>query len=191
MKYSIIYTDPCWAHDNKNTGGSMTSGAVNKYPVMSVQDIANLNVQAISEPNSVLFMWWLASMSDEAKFVANSWGFKIKTMTGFSWIKKTVTGKDHFGMGFWTRQQQEHCLIAVRGKIRSINHSVRQNIYAPVGEHSEKPAETRDRIVKLMGDLPRVELFARQKIEGWDAIGNAIDGRDIREVLSNQLILQL
>jgi N6-adenosine-specific RNA methylase IME4 len=44
-----------------------------------------------------------------------------------------------------------------------------------VERHSKKPNEARDRIVQLMGDLPRIELFARQKTDGWDVWGNEVD----------------
>jgi N6-adenosine-specific RNA methylase IME4 len=48
-------------------------------------------------------------------------------------------------------------------------------IMSPVREHSRKPVEARERIVQLMGDVPRVELFARQKAPGWDAWGNEVE----------------
>ena len=50
-------------------------------------------------------------------------------------------------------------------------------------EHSKKPAEIRERIVELCGELPRIELFARDKVKGWDSLGDEIDGKDIREAL--------
>ena len=51
---------------------------------------------------------------------------------------------------------------------------VHQFIISPVEEHSKKPEEARRRIVELMGDLPRIELFARQKADGWDVWGNEV-----------------
>lgn len=171
-KYNIIYADPGWEFDNKHTGGSMSSGSAQQYTVSSVTDICNLPVKNIAADDCVLFMWWVASMPKEAIQVAEAWGFKIKTMTAFTWLKQTVTGKDHFGMGFWTRQQAENVLIAIKGKPQRISRSIRQLIRGPVGIHSQKPAETRDRIVKLMGDLPRIELFAREHAPGWDCWGD-------------------
>ena len=81
---------------------------------------------------------------------------------------------DFVGMGNWTRSNTEFCLIGVRGGIKVQCHGVRQIIYAPVGKHSRKPPETRGRIVRLMGDLPRVELFARENTDGWDVFGNEV-----------------
>lgn len=46
---------------------------------------------------------------------------------------------------------------------------------SPIRGHSQKPEEAREKIVELMGDLPRVELFAREKTEGWDAWGNEVE----------------
>jgi N6-adenosine-specific RNA methylase IME4 len=175
MKYQIIYADPPWAFNNKRTGGSLNSGAGQKYDVMTVNDICNLPVKKITDDNCVLFMWWVGSMVDEAIQVARAWGFEIKTMTGFNWVKMTKENKLFFGMGFWTRQGLENCLIAIKGKPKRIDAGIRAVILAPAEEHSKKPDEVRKRIVKLMGDVPRIELFARQKTPGWDVWGNEVD----------------
>lgn len=47
-------------------------------------------------------------------------------------------------------------------------------IESPIQAHSAKPDETRRRIVELMGDVPRIELFARNRCPGWDAWGDEI-----------------
>lgn len=173
-KYSIIYADPPWQFKNKHTGGSMNSGAEQQYPTMTIEDICLLPVNSITADNAFLFMWWIASMSKEALDVVEAWGFKLKTMTAFTWVKQTVNDKDFFGMGFYTRQQAENCLIAVKGKPKVQNHSVRQLIKSTIRKHSKKPDETRDRIVTLCGDLPRIELFARNIYNGWDCWGNEV-----------------
>jgi N6-adenosine-specific RNA methylase IME4 len=53
-----------------------------------------------------------------------------------------------------------------------MNKGVRSLVVAPLGEHSKKPDEVRDRIVQLFGDPPRIELFARLRVQGWDAWGD-------------------
>jgi len=80
-----------------------------------------------------------------------------------------------WGMGRWTRSNAEICLLAVKGKPQRLNADVHSVIYAPIDKHSKKPKETRERIIRLIGDLPRVELFARQKSEGWDIWGNELE----------------
>ena len=173
-KYSVIYADPPWSFKDKRTGGSMKSGASQKYDVMNMDDLAWLHVHRIAHENCVLFMWWIASMPEEAIDVVEAWGFKIKTMTGFVWNKTTKKGKQHFGMGHWTRAGAECCLIATRGKPKPVSHSVRSVISAPVRRHSQKPVEVADRIVELCGDVPRIELFARDRKAGWDCWGNEV-----------------
>jgi len=182
-KYKIIYADPPWSFNNKNTGGNMLSGANAHYNTMSVDDICNLPISSIADDDSVLFMWWVASQPREAIRVAESWGFTVKTMSGFNWVKLTKNEKLHFGMGFWTRAGSELCLIATKGKPKRINGGIRsveiteldETIFAVNEKHSKKPQIFRDRIVELMGDVPRVELFARENIEGWSVFGDQVD----------------
>ena len=78
-------------------------------------------------------------------------------------------------MGFWTRGNAEVCLLATRGHPKRQAANVHQFIIAPIQEHSRKPDEARDKIVALMGDVPRVELFARQSPPGWDVWGNEVE----------------
>lgn len=78
-------------------------------------------------------------------------------------------------MGYWTRANAEICLLDTKGKPKRNSNKVSQLIISPIQEHSKKPAITRNKIIELVGDLPKVELFARQKIEGWDAWGNEIE----------------
>ena len=77
-------------------------------------------------------------------------------------------------MGYYTRSNNEICLLAIKGKPKRVSKSVHQVIYEPLREHSRKPDTTRTRIVELCGDLPRIELFARQKVDGWDHWGNEV-----------------
>lgn len=174
-KYNIIYADPAWSFSNKNTGGNMKSGASNHYDTMSVKDMAKLPIEDLAGDNCVLFMWWVGSQPEEAIELAKAWGFKLKTMTGFNWVKTTLLGKLFFGMGFWTRAGSECCLIAVKGKPKRINAGIRSVIMAPIDKHSKKPNIFRKEIIKLMGDIPRVELFAREQLEGFDVWGNEVE----------------
>ena len=177
-QYGVIYADPPWQFSNKNTGGSMKSGSANQYSVMSINDICELPVKEICNDDCFLFMWWVASMPMEAIAVVDAWGFELKTMTAFSWIKKTVNGKDHFGMGHYTRQQQEHCLIARRGKPKVHDHSVRQNIRGVIRLHSEKPLTVYDKIDAISNCDNSLEMFARHdRGENWDCFGDEIQMR--------------
>ena len=81
------------------------------------------------------------------------------------------------GLGYHTRGNAEICLLTTRGNgLRRVDNSVMQVIIDAVGEHSQKPDEARSRIVRLYGDVPRIELFARQRTPGWDIWGNEAPG---------------
>lgn len=180
-KYQVIYADPPWTYKDKASAGKR--GASSKYKVMTVDELCQMlpYIDSIAAPDCLLAMWWVGPLPEEALKVVAAWGFKLKTMLGFSWVKLTKkNSKIFFGMGNWTRANSEHCLFAVRGKPKVINRSVSQVIFAKIREHSRKPDETRDRLVQLMGNVPRIELFARQRHKGWDAMGNQLPVTRIR-----------
>ena len=89
-------------------------------------------------------------------------------------------------MGFYTRAGSENCLIAIKGKFKVLKKNVRSVFLAENLKHSQKPACVRNKIMDLCGDLPRIELFAREKIDGWDSWGNEIksdiDLMDVKKV---------
>lgn len=174
-KYNIIYADPPWSFNSVKTGGSMKSGAAAKYPTMTLEQMKKLDVPAICEKDCVLIMWYVSSQPQEALDLVKAWGFTVKNMNCFIWQKLTTNLMPHFGMGYWTRAGAECALIAVRGKPKSENKAIRQVRAEMLGEHSEKPAIFRDEIVKLCGDLPRLEMFARCVPAGWDVWGNEVE----------------
>lgn len=185
MKYKLLYVDPPWSFSNKKTGGSMKSGAEAQYPVMSIEDLKCLDVPSICDDDCLLVMWWVGSQPQEAIDLCNAWGFTIKNMNGFVWNKLTKLGNPHFGMGFYTRAGSESCIIATKGKPNIINHSVRAVanledmtcvIDGKVGRHSAKPKEFREACVDLVGDVPRLEMFARSLQPGWSVFGNEATG---------------
>lgn len=132
-------------------------------------------VEKLADDDSVLFMWVTMPFLEEAFDVMRSWGFEYKTCA-FTWIKQNKKADTFFwGMGNWTRANAELCLLGVRGKPKRMDAGVHSVIMSHIEGHSKKPAETRDRIVKLMaGGLPKIELFARQCIDGWDCWGNEV-----------------
>lgn len=108
--------------------------------------------------------------------IIKEWGFTYKSVA-FVWLKKNKKADSWFyGLGFWTRGNAEICLLATRGHPRRQAADIHQLIISPIEAHSKKPNEAREKIVDLMGDLPRVELFARQTTAGWDVWGNEVAG---------------
>jgi N6-adenosine-specific RNA methylase IME4 len=170
-KYQIIYADPAWSYGDKMSG---KGGANDHYKTMTNEEIYSLPVKDIAEKDSVLFLWATSPLLPEAIETIKRWGFKFKTIA-FCWNKKHKSGKWVSNMGRWTMGNIEICLLGVRGKPKRVIKNVKQLVIAERKRHSEKPQEVRERIVELMGDLPRVELFARQKTEGWDVWGNEVD----------------
>ena len=142
---------------------------------MSVKDICGLKVEEIAAKDCVLFLWATFPQLPEALRVIKAWGFQYKTVA-FVWLKQNKSGKGwFFGLGFWTRGNAEICLLAIKRKPHRNSNRVHQFLISPIRGHSQKPEEAREKIVELMGDLPRVELFAREKTEGWDAWGNEVE----------------
>lgn len=142
---------------------------------MSVKDICGLKVEEIAAKDCVLFLWATFPQLPEALRVIKAWGFQYKTVA-FVWLKQNKSGKGwFFGLGFWTRGNAEICLLATKGKPHRNSNRVHQFLISPIRGHSQKPKEAREKIVELMGDLPRVELFARENAEGWDAWGNEVE----------------
>ena len=175
-KYSIIYADPPWFYNARNNpkNTKFGFGACGHYPVMKTPDICNLDIGRMCNDNSVLFLWSTMPRLPDALEVMSSWGFEYKTV-GFSWLKTNKDGSPWFGIGYYTKSNLELCLLGVRGKMKPVSNHVSQVILEPRGRHSQKPVIVRDKIVELFGDLDRIELFAREQADGWDAWGNEIE----------------
>ena len=173
-KYKIIYADPPWLYQRPMKKFP--------YPMMDIESLKSIPVNEIADKDCVLFMWITYPQLDQAFEIIDAWGFKYKT-NAFTWIKTYDSGKLYFGLGHYTRSNPEICLLSIKGNIHKYRKSkkVEQVLISPIGKHSQKPPEIRDRIVELFGDLPRIELFARQRVLGWDSLGNELDGMDINQ----------
>lgn len=172
-KYKIILGDPPWKYADVNTGGNFKSGSANHYLTMTNSEITNIISAVKKAENCVLFMWSTYPMLPDALQIMKDSGFKFKTVA-FTWVKKTVNGKDFFGMGRWTRGNPEICLLGIKGNPKAVDHSIPNLTYAEVGRHSQKPKIFYEKIEKLCGKLPRIELFARNTRVGWASWGNEV-----------------
>jgi N6-adenosine-specific RNA methylase IME4 len=172
-KYKVIYADPPWryrVYSKKGLGRSAES----HYPTMEIDDIRDLPVDRLADKDCALFMWVTMPCLVEGLSVLKSWGFTYKTIA-FVWVKQNKKADSLFwGMGYWTRSNVEFCILATKGSPKRESAAVHQVIMSHIEEHSKKPQEARDRIVQLMGDVPRIELFARQVPDGWDVWGNEV-----------------
>lgn len=146
---------------------------------MRLEELAALPVSDLADTDCALFLWATFPQLPEALRLIRAWGFSYKTVA-FVWLKTNRRSHTWFyGLGFWTRSNAEICLLATKGHPKRQAANIHQLIVSPVERHSKKPDEARDRIEALMGDLPRIELFARQKPPGWEVWGNEVNS-DIR-----------
>lgn len=177
-KYQIIYADPPWSYGTRKLNAS-TKGKelADHYPTLSIDEICKFPIKEMTDKNCVLFLWVVYPQLENAFKVIREWGFRYATVA-FEWIKLTTPyslkpvqfmGANVVGGGI------ELCLLARKGNLKRKDKTVRRIIWDRRREHSRKPDEARERIVKLFGDLPRIELFARQKTEGWDVWGNEVE----------------
>ena len=169
-KYAVIYADPPWTY--KESGGGHRGTAGLPYPTMTTEEICALPVKELADEKSVLFIWATFPKLQECLKVMASWGFSYYGL-GFDWTKTTATGKPCYGMGYYTRQNNEVCLIGVRKeRVKPEDRSISCVVQSVRREHSRKPDEVREAIGKICGDVPKVEFFARQEFPGWDCWGN-------------------
>ena len=178
-KYNIIYADPAW--DFKGGGIYQDSGRKDRsissqYKLTKTNDMAKLPIQEITDNDSFLFMWCTDSHLKQGIELMEAWGFRYSTIA-FIWVKQYASGSLCSNVGRWTMKNCEIVLLGTRGKPLRFKktRNIKQLIEAERTLHSKKPDEVRNRIVELVGDLPRIELFARQKTEGWDVWGNEVE----------------
>lgn len=171
-KYKVIYADPPWSYKSKNPTCKIekqpeTCSVNYYYNTMKLDDIKNLPISNIAEKDSILFLWATTPMIKESLEVMGSWGFKYKTM--ITWEK---TNNDC--MGYWFRVCTEHLLVGVKGKIDSFRSMERTCYHEKRSKHSKKPIYFTKLISSLFSKDNKIELFAREKKDGWDVWGNEV-----------------
>lgn len=141
---------------------------------MGIEELCALPVSEITEKDCALFLWATFPQLKEALQLIKAWGFQYKTVA-FVWLKTNrKSGTWFYGLGFWTRGNAEICLLATKGHPKRQAKNIHQLIISPIEAHSKKPDKAREKIVALMGELPRIELFARKESPGWDIWGNEV-----------------
>lgn len=164
-KFRVIYADPPWSYGNSMP--EYFTEQAHHYPTMSMSAICALPVANIACDNAVLFLWVTSPILEDSFRVINSWGFTYKA--SFVW------DKIGHNMGHYNSVRHEFLLVATRGScqpdVRKLFDSV---VSVERGEHSQKPEQFREIIDTIYPNGPRVELFARNKAEGWEAFGNEL-----------------
>lgn len=213
MKFDVILSDVPWQFETYSEKGKGRSPE-NHYPVLTLGEIASLRVAELAAENSALFFWVTFPFLFHAKDIIESWGFSYRTVA-FAWAKTTTLGfpklfsvfekyckkeigeKDvvdfwknglwHMGNGYYTRGNVELCILAVRGRMAVADRGVRNLVVSPVKRHSAKPKTVYSLIERLYPDRRYLELFARERRDGWVQLGNEIDGKDIRDAIAEKI----
>lgn len=162
--YQIIYADPPWRYDFSPSKSRATE---NHYPTMPLEDIKNLKLPC--GDNCILYLWTTAPKLEEAMEVMVVWGFKYRTC--LAWDKEII------GMGRWFRNQHELLLVGLKGKMKTPLPAQRiSSVYRERRtKHSKKPDFIRNEIKRWYPDIPKLEMFAREKTEGWDVWGDEVE----------------
>lgn len=164
-KYAVIYADPPWRYEFSADGDRAVE---NHYPTMSLSELEALPVPELAAEDCLLWLWATSPKLAEAIRLIEAWGFQYKT--SLVWVK------DKIGMGYYARQQHELLLVAKRGNppAPAPEHRPASVITAPRREHSAKPEEVYRLIERMYPGANKLELFARQRRQGWVAWGNEV-----------------
>jgi N6-adenosine-specific RNA methylase IME4 len=186
QRFGVVLADPPWAFATWNGKPSgrdpswrpMKNAAARHYETMSLAEIMALPVRDVLARDAAVLIWVPSSHLPQALQVLEAWGAVYKSL-GLVWVKQNRSGAGlHLGMGYWFRQGCEVAVFGTVGKPKRFDRGVRQVILSPRREHSRKPDETFDRIERLLGDVPRLELFGRQSRPGWTVLGDQVDRFD-------------
>jgi ParB/RepB/Spo0J family partition protein len=161
--FDVITIDPPWQYGNRADDSSHR--ASNPYPSMSIDEIKAIDVAGRACEDCVLWMWTTNAHIPHAFDIVEGWGFTYKTM--LTWVK------DRMGTGDWLRGKTEHCLLAIRGKPVLALTNQTTAINGPLRKHSQKPEEFYQLIESLCPGS-KLEMFSREKREGWASHGNEI-----------------
>ena len=180
VKYNTIEMDPPWPYRDKNIGWRGEEGAALKYPLMSLEELKALPISNVSNKDSVLFLWVTIPFLPQGPKVLECYGYSYKT----SIIWRKIMSH---GMGWWFRGQCEICLVGIKGKVKAFHAQKSNFIQTKVRKHSQKPEEFYELIEPFCG-IPRLELFASTKRDGWDSVGFDCNNQDVRDFLQTGIL---
>lgn len=180
-EYSVVYADPPWSYD-WSWGNGSNEHTYNTLKTEKIKSFLIDNKISIAD-NAHLYVWTTNPhlLSGESLEVVKAWGFEPKSL--ITWEKTYQNSDLEMGMGYYFRGCTEHLIFAVKGKLKILNKVTKNLVdnqqslaFRGVNPklHSKKPNFFRDLIVKCSGDVPRIELFARERFQGWDSWGNEL-----------------
>lgn len=169
----IVYADPPARFEVRNRKTGLRKSPDRHYKTMTTAQLCALPIAKMASRDAFLIIWSYDPKLPDVFKIAAAWGFPTYVTVLFRWLKTTKDGKMNFGTGYHTRGGGcEEALLFRRGRgCKVLRHDIRKEFFAPVREHSRKPDEVAKWIVDLYGDLPRIELFARTRRQGWKSHG--------------------
>jgi N6-adenosine-specific RNA methylase IME4 len=171
--YRVVYVDPPWKYvgeeQHAKSGTVQQTVLEHHYPTMSIQELCELPVEAMTMKNAVLFLWVPSPHLENAFKIVGSWGFKYKTSMVWDKVKHNV--------GNYVSVRHEFLLIAGKGSSTPDVKKLHDSVYSEErSTHSKKPEYFRNLIDELYPHGNRIELFARGKLpDGWDSWGNEVE----------------
>lgn len=168
-KYNIIYADPAWSFSSKQLqkeNGKRFNSLNNVYNTEKTENMKKWDIKRICKEDCAIFMWTTDAHIPEAIELMKAWGFNYITVA-FVWSKQSKNNKEVYTLGSWTLKNCELCLLGTRGKMLKYkkNNNIKQLVKAQRTIHSKKPDVVYSLIEEIFGDLPRIELFARQSVK--------------------------
>lgn len=171
-RFACLLADPPWAFKTYSGNKVPQRAERQHYGTMTEAELSTLPVADVVADDALLQMWILGTHVDQALRIGAAWGFEFNTV-GLVWKKMSSRGLAYIGLGHWYRTGGEISLLFTRGSPERVDKGVRQFIDSPVREHSRKPEGQYERIERLVAG-PRLELFGRQRREGWTTVGNEV-----------------
>ncbi len=168
-KYQVIYADPPWEVKRGPEYNSNGASRVLTYPTMPMKDIIDLPIKELADTNCKLFLWGINKYLTETFEVMKQWGFKFSTM--LVWCKNP----NGIGLGGTFSLTTEYLLFGVKGKVGASRRHDTSWWLEKRGRHSQKPNKFRELINETFPDDSKIELFAREKTDGWDSWGNEVE----------------
>jgi len=174
-RFSTILIDPPWRFANRTGKMAPEHRRLRRYRTMSFAEIAALPIGQLAREKSHLYLWCPNALLPEGLETMRAWGFTYKT--NLVWLKvRKDGGPDGRGVGFYFRNVTELLLFGVRGRIRTLAQGRRQVnvLIARKQEHSRKPDDVYT-LIEQCSPGPYLELFARQRMPGWEQWGEEVD----------------
>ena len=162
-KYRVIYADPPWKYND--SGLPEYGHAETHYDALTIGELCDLPIIEMAGDNAVLFLWVTSPLLEDAFKVIKAWGFSYRT--------SIVWDKDAHNYGHYVSVRHEFLLICVRGSCTPDTNKLLPSVVTIKRSkiHSQKPEEFREMIDTMYTQGKRIELFARNKVDGWAAWG--------------------